>query len=105
MATLETLNKPICMNNKNKKLSIQDRIYDPNGIATSIISSNFRSNIAERKMFNPYNNKKITDIAPTQTTSCGSTTSSATVLISEDGKHYMRIRKLTPLECFRLMRV
>lgn len=105
MATLETLNKPICMNNKNKKLSIQDRIYDPNGIATSIIASNFRSNIAERGMFNPYNNKEITDIAPTQTTSCGSTTSSATVLISEDGTHYMRIRKLTPLECWRLMRV
>lgn len=103
MATLENVNKPICMN--NKKVSIQDRIYDPNGIATSIVASNFRSNIAERKMFNPYNNKEITDIAPTQTTSCGSTTSSATILISEDGKHYMRIRKLIPLECWRLMRV
>ena len=60
-------------------------------------------NIATLEMFNPYNNKKITDIAPTQTTNCGSTTSSATVLISEDNKFYLRIRKLTPLECFRLM--
>ena len=51
------------------------------------------------QMFNPYNNKEITDIAPTQTTSCGCTTSSATVL-KYDG---LRIRKLTPKECWRLM--
>lgn len=60
-------------------------------------------NVTEKKMFNPYNNKEIKDIAPTQTTSCGSTTSSSTVLVSEDGTQYMRIRKLTPLECWRLM--
>jgi len=60
-------------------------------------------NIATLEMFNPYNNKQITDIAPTQTANCGSTTSSATVLISEDNKYYLRIRKLIPLECFRLM--
>lgn len=77
------------------------------GISQTILTS---SNIAtlekidtEREMFNPYNNRKITDIAPTQTTNCGSTTSSATVLVSENGKQYMRIRKLTPLECWRLM--
>ena len=76
-------------------------------ISQTILTS---SNIAtlekidtNKEMFNPYNNKKITDIAPTQTTNCGSTTSSATVLISEDGKQYMKIRKLTPLECWRLM--
>ena len=56
-----------------------------------------------RKMYNPYNDREITDIAPTQTVTCGCTTSSSTVLISEDGKNYMRIRKLTPLECWRLM--
>lgn len=56
-----------------------------------------------KRMYNPYNDKEITDIAPTQTASCGSTTSSSTVLISEDGKNYMRIRKLTPHECWRLM--
>lgn len=60
-------------------------------------------NKSEIKMFNPYNNKEITDIAPTQTTSCGMTTSSATILISEDGKSLMRIRKLSPLETWRLM--
>ncbi len=105
MATLENIKKPICINNHNNKLSIQDRVYDPEGIATAIVASNFRTKIAEKKMFNPYNNKQIEDIAPTQTTSCGSTTSSATVLVSEDGEHCLRIRKLTPLECWRLMRV
>lgn len=50
-------------------------------------------------MFNPYNETEINDIAPAQTTCCGSTTSSATVLINNNE----RIRKLTPLECWRLM--
>lgn len=104
MAVVEDANKPICLN-KNKKVSIQDRIYDSNGIAATITASEFRSKIAERIMFNPYNDKEITDIAPTQTAACGNTTSSAAVLISEDGKSYLRIRKLTPLECWRLMRV
>lgn len=45
----------------------------------------------------------ITDIAPTQTAACGISTSTAAVLISEDGNSYIRIRKLTPLECWRLM--
>lgn len=35
------------------------------------------------EMFNPYNNSKIEDIAPCQTTACGITTSSASVLICE----------------------
>ena len=34
---------------------------------------------------------------------CGNSYSSAAVLISEDGTTFMRIRKLTPLECWRLM--
>lgn len=37
-------------------------------------------------MFNPYNNSEIKDIAPTQSTQCGSTTSSATILIKEATK-------------------
>ncbi len=102
IATLEKVDKPICI---NAKMSIQDRVYDPGGISTSIVASNFRNNIVEKKMFNPYNKKKIIDIAPTQTTTCGITTSSSTILISEDRKYYMRIRKLTPLECWRLMRI
>ena len=35
-------------------------------------------------MFNPYNKTEIKDVAPTQTTQAGSTTSSATVLIREN---------------------
>ena len=35
------------------------------------------------EMFNPYNQSEITDVAPTQTTQAGSTTSSATVLVNE----------------------
>ena len=35
------------------------------------------------EMFNPYNESEIKDVAPTQTTQCGSTVSSATVLIDD----------------------
>ena len=103
IAVLENTNKLICLNNKDKKWSVQDRIYDTEGIYSSVTASNFRSNIAERKMFNSFNNKEIKDIAPTQTANCGNSYSSAAVLISEDGTTFMRIRKLTPLECWRLM--
>ena len=89
--------------NANKKVSIQDRIYDEEGISATVTASEFRSKVAERKMFNLYNDKEIKDIAPTQTTNCGSSTSSAAVLISENGSNYLKIRKLTPLECWRLM--
>ena len=51
------------------------------------------------EMFNPYNESEIKEVAPTQSTQCGSTTSSATVLKRE----CLRIRKLTPKECWRLM--
>ena len=103
IATLKHINKPICLNNSKNKLSVQDRIYDEEGIATAITASQFRPKIAERKMFNIFNNKEIKDVAPTQTTNCGNPTSSAAILISEDGNQYMKIRKLTPLETWRLM--
>ena len=102
MAVVENANKPICLN-ANKKVSIQDRIYDEEGISATVTASEFRSKVAERKMFNLYNDKEIKDIAPTQTTNCGSSTSSAAVLISENGSNYLKIRKLTPLDCWRLM--
>lgn len=55
-------------------------------------------------MFNPYNRAEITDIAPTQTAHCGGITHSSTVLIKEgEIMENLRIRKLTPKECFRLM--
>lgn len=106
ISTLEKIDKPICMNNKDGKTSVQDRVYNVNGIMPTISAGNFKSNIAEENnqiMFNPYNNSKINTIAPTQTRNCGNINSSAAVLIANDGEHYFRIRKLTPKECWRLM--
>lgn len=57
------------------------------------------------ELFNPYHSKEIGDIAPTQTTNCGVDTASASVLKAEMHQvdDYLRIRKLTPTECWRLM--
>ena len=57
------------------------------------------------ELFNPYHSKEIGDIAPTQTTNCGLDTASASVLKAEvhQTDDYLRIRKLTPTECWRLM--
>lgn len=59
--------------------------------------------------FNPYNKTEIKDISPTLSTVCGSTTSSATVLLKTNNKKQREkdccIRKLTPTECLRLMGV
>lgn len=71
-------------------------------VSQTILASN--NNMATL-MFNSYNNSRIEDIAPTQTTKCGGIYSSAAVLISEDGEYSFRIRKLTPKECWRLMRI
>lgn len=38
-------------------------------------------------MFNPYNESEIKDIAPAQTTQCGSTTSSSSILIKDDNMY------------------
>lgn len=93
-------------------------IYDKEGLAPTIdtmqggyrqpmveeyedtyVSKKYNNFVKEKgyfpKMFNPYNSKEIKDIAPTQTTQCCSTSSSATVCISTKTK----VRKLTPLEC------
>lgn len=56
--------------------------------------------------FNPYHKKQIDDIAPTLSTYCGSTTSSATILLKKEMCNTLnRIRKLTPTECLRLQGV
>ena len=59
-------------------------------------------------IFQPYNCSEIIDISPTLTANCGCKTSSAAVLIANLGDtkermNNLRIRKLTPKECFRLM--
>lgn len=142
-------------------------VYDENGLAPTLdtmqggwrqpcveekgfVQKKYENFIKEKKyipeMFNPYHQKEIKEVAPTQTTYCGSMTSSATVLVGEvegqnglkqpvdrDYKKHgvkreeciefkkdncshalrtsvipytsqnLRIRKLTPKECWRLM--
>ena len=137
-------------------------VYDKNGLAPTLdtMQGGWRQPCIEEKsfvqnkyekfiekqgyipeMFNPYNEKEIKDVAPTQSTYCGSMTSSATVLIKNNTKqgiditwdkigdtidvartlttacrtlsksqmttgvleNNLRIRKLTPKECWRLM--
>ncbi len=114
--------------------------------APTLTTSNYEYNNFVVEMFNPYNNKKVEDVAPTQTTGNRGITSSSSVLVVEakiqqiEGNLYpnsgnpqagrvyesegispaldtcqggnrqpkilaedTRIRKLTPLECWRLM--
>lgn len=141
-------------------------VYDENGLAPtldtmqggwrqpcieekSFVQNKYEKFIEEKgyipEMFNPYNEKEVKDVAPTQSTCCGSMTSSATVLIKNNTKqgyleatdgdgcyisnidkkrgtvqkemiptlktspdigcitNNLRIRKLTPKECWRLM--
>ena len=102
-------------------------IYDKNGLSPSLdtMQGGYRQPMIEEyentyvgkkyndfvknkgyfpKMFNPYNCKEIENVAPTQTTQCGNTTSSATVLIDNKIENVgITVRKLIPLECWRLM--
>ena len=82
-------------------------VYDKNGLAPTLdtmqggwrqpcieekgfIQNKYEKFIEEKgyitEMFNPYNEKEIKDVAPTQSTCCGSMTSSATVLIKNNTK-------------------
>jgi DNA (cytosine-5)-methyltransferase 1 len=84
---------------KNDEEAIQN-ISDDYKFAKSKCQEYYDKNGYLPEMFNPYNQKEITDVAPTQTVSCNRSCSSATVLIKDI---WYRIRKLIPLECFRLM--
>lgn len=89
--TLTTVQKdnyviePVCLNSKvnGKQPSIQDRIYDPEAISTAITTS-FMPNIAEQSGIYANRSKRL----------------DRGCLKGFDG---IRIRKLTPLECWRLM--
>ena len=85
-------------------------IYDEKCLSPTLTSGgggNIQPHIFvnEGAMFNTYNQSLIKNIAPTQTTKCVNIYSSAAVLITEDRKYFFRIRKLTPKECWRLMRI
>lgn len=90
--------------------NIQKRGRVGKQVSQTILASNNNIAVLERtpkqnlEMFNPYNHSEVKSIAPTQTANCGNIYSSSAVLISEDGKQCFRIRKLTPKECWRLMR-
>jgi len=76
------------------------RVYDPQGLSVTLSAEG--GGLGAKTglyMFNAYNNAEVKDFAPTQTANCGTPTSSAAVLIANE----TRIRKLTPLECFKLM--
>lgn len=65
------------IDNCNEELKVKD--------VKQFISNKYKNFIEENgyisDMFNPYNTSEIKEIASTQTTQCGSTTSSATILI------------------------
>ena len=82
-------------------------VYDENGLAPtldtmqggwrqpcieekSFVQNKYEKFIEEKgyipEMFNPYNEKEVKDVAPTQSTYCGSMTSSVTVLIKNNTK-------------------
>lgn len=82
----------------DKKSLESDEQKDTNFITEKYLSFIKKQNYIPT-FYNPYNEREIKEISPTLSTCCGSTTSSATVLIN---KNY-RIRKLTPKECWRLM--
>ena len=58
---------------------------DPKCVQVDFVSKKYNEFVDKKgyipDMYNPYNNSEIKDIAPTQTTQCGSTVSSSTVLI------------------------
>ena len=82
------------------------RVYDENVLSptlTTMEGGNRQPKILVndiKTMYNPYHDKVISDVAPTQTANCGNSNCSATVLIQYND---YRIRKLTPRECYRLM--
>lgn len=81
----------------------QPKILDVKKCEDTYVGKKYNDFIKDKgyfpEMFNPYNSKEIGDIAPTQTTQCGSMTASSTVCVNNG----MRVRKLTPLEYWRLM--
>ena len=104
------VNKTVCLNSKGGRNgieglqpSLKDRIYDSNGIATCVATSNFfMPNYTEEKIIIGSTQKHAAisknGIVPTLTSAMG-----------QGGGHVpmhnydLRIRKLTPKECWRLM--
>lgn len=98
--------KPLCLNSKvnGKQPSLQDRVYDVEGVSPAITTS-FMPSIAVPQIIQlgrGFNKGGLHEIAPTISGSGWERNNFAIVKIAD--KCY-RIRKLTPKECFRLMGV
>jgi len=82
--------KDLLENNVDEKYYLSDKMVnffykDDNFIINHY--KNFENNNGYiPDMFNPYNEKEIDDVAPTQLTTCGSTTSSSSILIKNATK-------------------
>ncbi|MFQ9515374.1 MAG: DNA cytosine methyltransferase [Eubacterium sp.] len=103
------IDEPKCLNSKGGRKgieglqpSVQDRVYDSNGISTAITSS-FMPSILENKQIviggeQKHQSVKKDGICTCLTSSMGRCGGYVPLLLSK-----YRIRKLTPLECWRLM--
>jgi len=72
-------------------LGLSPTVMENHGTVTAIVEEQFVAKKYEEfgsvpELFNPYNKTEIKDVAPTQTTQSGSTTSSSTILIREATK-------------------
>lgn len=105
--------EPVCLNSKvnGKQPSLQDRIYDADAISTAITTS-FMPNIAEPVICasrgrNPDNPKSRQSGLPTvqmmEVNESGCSNTLTTVQKDNMVLSNQSIRKLTPLECWRLM--
>lgn len=96
-------------NNKGTSNALTTVQKDNLVVEQKAITRNYKSFIQKKgyipELFNPWNKKEISNVSPTQTSNCGSNFSTSTVLKAENYEvnDYLRIRKLTPTECWRLM--
>lgn len=98
--------EPVCLNSKvnGKQPSLQDRVYDSESIATAV-TTGFMPSVTEPKICDfrydeGFRSREEDDISPTlPATHLGSSSMSGQPFVKES----IRIRKLTPRECWRLM--
>lgn len=91
--------------NTEPKVSIEDKTYIDNiDDKYQYVKKKSAEMLNEKgylpSIYNPYNKSEITDFAPTQTSRVDKVGTSGAVLIKQPN---YTIRKLTPVECYRLM--
>lgn len=107
----QVINQPLCLNSKvdGKQPSVQKRIYDSNGISTSITTSYMPSiaipEATKKEAYEgdgayinrPHQKRGVVQHDMIQTLKTNGNDVGVVVNV------FLRIRKLTPLECWRLM--